>query len=347
VREGDFTSAHFLGLRPSGTSAALTTGRPAAVEDRESGRPLAHTWARRTGAAEGVLARTSLHGLVDALSTRAPGATILLDEAIYPISLWAAAAVGAARPGTVPLTFRHHDAHDAARKAARQRNVVLVSDGLCGSCLKPAPLRDLADVARRHDGELVVDDTLAAGVLGERDESARTLGTGGGGTTAWLGIEPGHVTVASLAKGLSAPLAVVTGTVARIEQVRRDGPARVHAGPPTAADVAALRGALADDSLESRRARLARLVARVRRMMDELDLRPLGVPFPVVATEGGRSDPLELHRALAASGIRSLATMGRCTGRPTLTLCLRADQGDAELRLLERALRAAVSGRAA
>ena len=52
-------------------------------------------------------------------------------------------------------------------------------------------------------------------------------------------------------------------------------------------------------------------------------------------------------RTLAAAGVRSLATTGRCTGRPTLTLCLRADQDDAELHRLELALRAAVSGRAA
>lgn len=346
MRDGDFTSAHFLGLRPSGSSAALTTGRPAVVEEREAGRSLALTMARRIGTTEGVLARTSLHGLVDALATRAPGATILLDEAVYPISQWAAGAVSAARPGAIPVTFRHHDADDAARKAARHRTVVLVTDGLCGSCLKLAPLRDLADVARRHDGELIVDDTLAAGVLGSRAGALPVFGTGGGGTAAWLGVEPG-LTVASLAKGLSAPLAVIAGSAARIERVRREGPARVHAGPPTAADVAALRSAIGERTLDARRQRLTRLVSRVRRAFDELDLRPLGMPFPVVASEGGRSDPLVIHRALAASGIRSLATTGRCTGRPTLTLCLRADQRDAELDRLERALRAAVMGRAA
>ena len=347
MREGDFTSAHFLGLRPSGTSAALTTGRPAAVEDREPGRLLARGLGRQVGAADGVLARTSLHGLIDVLMTRAPGAVLLLDEAIYPIGLWAAGAAAAASPRVEVTTFRHHDAREAARAAARHRRVVVVTDGLCGSCLRPAPLRDLAEVARRNDGELVVDDTLAAGVLGRREEAAHPLGAGGGGTAAWLGVDTGHVTVASLAKGLSAPLALVAGPVHRVEGVRRDGPTRVHAGPPTAADLSALRGALDDDTLDRRRARLARLVVRARRLLEDLDLHPLGVPFPVLATEGGRSDPLEIHRALAAEGIRALATTGRCTGRPTLTLCLRADHGEAELTRLEQALRAAVDGRAA
>ena len=243
-------------------------------------------------------------------------------------------------------TFRHHDARDALRRASRRR-VVLVTDGLCGSCLRPAPLRELAEVARRRDGELVVDDTLAAGVLGERDDTARTLGSGGGGTAAWLGLDADHVTVASLAKGLSAPLAVVTGPAHRIERVRRDGPTRVHAGPPTTADVTALRSALDDETLDARRSRLARLVARGRGTLEDLDLHPLGVPFPVLATEGGRHDPLEIHRALGAAGVRSLATTGRCTGRPTLTLCLRADQGERDLERLDRVLRAVVHGRAA
>jgi hypothetical protein len=45
--------------------------------------------------------------------------------------------------------------------------------------------------------------------------------------------------------------------------------------------------------------------------------------------------------------VRSLATTGRCTGRPTLTLCLRADQPPTDLRRLQLALSAAVTGRAA
>ncbi|MDZ5663461.1 aminotransferase class I/II-fold pyridoxal phosphate-dependent enzyme [Nocardioides sp. S-58] len=344
----DFTSAHFLGLRPSGTPAGLTTGRPAAVEETEAGRPLTRRLARWHGAGDGVLARTSLHALIDVLSTRVPDAVILLDEAVYPIGRWAVGAVGAVGgSGPEVVRFRHHDADDARRRAPRRRRAVVVTDGLCGSCLRPAPLGELADVARRHDGELVVDDTLAAGVLGRRTPMAPVLGSGGGGTAAWLGVEPGLVTVASLAKGLSAPLAVVTGPGPRVARVRADGPTRVHAGPPTTADVAALRHALDDPSLDDRRARLAGHVVRVRRVLADLRMRPLGVGFPLVATEGGRRDPLEVHRALAASGIRSLATTGRCTGRPTLSLCLRADHGEAEMQRLEQALAGAVTGRAA
>lgn len=344
--DADFTSAHFLGLAPTGVPAALTTGRPAVVEHPEPGRLGARRFAAGQGAEDGLVARTSLHGLIDVLATRPPGAVVLLDEAIYAVGLWAARAVGAE-----VVAFRHRDARDAARQAPRRRRVVVLTDGLCGSCLSPAPLAELAAVAAGHDGELVVDDTLACGVLGQRDVGAPVLGRGGGGTAAWVGASPGPatVTVSSLSKGLAAPLTVVTGSRGRVDRMRRDGPSRVHASGPTAADLAALSYAvqLPESQLHRRRTRLARNVCTVRTLLHDLELRPVGIPFPVVLTEGGRDDPLVLHRALAAAGVRTLATTGRCTGRPTLTLCLRADHDDAAVGRLARALSAVVTGRAA
>ena len=338
--EADFTSAHFLGLEPTGAPAALTSGRPAAVEEPPAARSLGRRLAACQGAGAGVLARTSLHGLLDVLATRPPGATVLLDEAVYPIGRWAA---GATVGSGDLLEFRHHDAEHAARRAQRRGPVVVVSDGTCGACLRPAPLAELAAVTARHGGELVVDDTLAAGVLGRREQRAPVLGAGGGGTAAWLGVPlTGLVTVSSLAKGLSAPLAVVTGPTPRVSQVQRDGPTRVHAGPPTTADLAALACALRHPTLDAVRSRLAANLVRVRDVMQALGLRPLGIPFPVLSTEGGSRDPLQLHRELAASGVRTLATTGRCTGRPTLSLCIRADHTTADLSRLEHALRRAV-----
>ncbi|MDO7866771.1 aminotransferase class I/II-fold pyridoxal phosphate-dependent enzyme [Nocardioides jiangxiensis] len=332
----DLTSGHFLGLRPAAVAAGpLTTGRPAVV-----GEPALHTHvaarlARTVGVADAVLARSSLHALIDALSTAPSGAALLVDEAIYPVGRWAAdAAVGSGtcEGGTV-LTFRHQDVRDAARVARRAgRPVVVVTDGLCGSCLRPAPLADLAAVAARHGGHLVVDDSLAAG-----------LGPGGAGTAGWLAPAPERMLVAaSLAKGYAAPVAAVLGPADLVTRLRRDGPTRTHSSPASACDVDALRQALADPTTPGRRRRLGSHVQRVRSTFVRLGLAPLGVPFAVVCTEGGRVDPLELQRRLASLGVRTLATRGRCTGRPTLTLCLRADLGPGELDRLDRALTRAV-----
>lgn len=333
----DLTSGHFLGLSPAAVvSGPLTTGRPAVVGEPPLTSHVAARLARSVGQADAVLARSSLHALIDAVSVRPPGATLLVDEAIYPVGRWAVDA--AAGEGGTVCTFRHQDPHDARRVARQSRGpVVVVTDGLCGSCLRPAPLRALAAVAGARDGHLVVDDSLAAGV-----------GPGGVGSPGWLMPRPDRfVWVASLAKGYAAPVAAAAGPTDLIERIRVDGPTRMHSGPPSSCDADALRQVLADPTVPQRRARLRRQVVVLRDEMERLGLAPLGVPFPVVCTEGGRNDPLELQRRLAALGVRTLATRGRCTGRPTLTLCLRADLATCEVDHVVRALGRAVRGAAA
>lgn len=336
----DLTSGHFLGLRPAAAAdGPLTTGRPAVVGEPPSHPRLALRLAGTVGAADGVFSRTSFHALLDAIATRPAGAVVLVDEAIYPVGQWAAAAATAALPeGGTMRTYRHQDPRDARRAARHGRGpVVVVTDGLCGSCLRPAPLAALGDLVASRGGHLVVDDSLAAGV-----------GPGGAGSAGWLTAAPERMLwVASLAKGYAAPVAAVAGPADLVARVRAEGPTRMHSSPASACDVDALRQGLADPTLAGRRARLAGQVTTVRQHLDQLGLAPLGVPFPLICTEGGRRDPLDLRRRLAAYGVRALATRGRCTGRPTLTLCLRADLTGAELARLVAALGRAAGGRAA
>lgn len=330
----DLTSGHFLGLRPAAVAGGtLTTGRPAVVGEPPLTLHVAARLARTVGAADAVLARSSLHALIDAVSVRPAGATVLVDEAIYPVGRWAAdAATG--EGGTPVHSYSHQDPRDARRVARHARGpVVVVTDGLCGSCLRPAPLVALAELAEGTGGHLVVDDSLAAGI-----------GPGGTGSAGWLTPRPVRfLWVASLAKGYAAPVAAVAGPEDLVGRVRADGPTRMHSGPPSTCDVDALRQGIADPTGPGRRARVARHVTRIREEMERLGLAPVGLPFPVVCTEGGRRDPLDLQRRLASLGVRTLATRGRCTGRPTLTLCLRADLAAWEVERVARALaRAAV-----
>lgn len=333
----DLTSGHFLGLRPAAVAGGpLTTGRPAVVGEPPSHTQLALRLAQTVGAADAVLSRTSFHALLDAIATRPAGAVVLVDEAIYPVGRWAAAAA-TAEGGTV-RTFRHQDVRDVRRLTRHARGpVVVVTDGLCGSCLRPAPLAALADLAADRNGHLVVDDSLAAGV-----------GPGGAGTAGWLTTAPERMLwVASLAKGYAAPVAAAAGPADLVALVRSEGPTRMHSSPASACDVDALRQGLADPTVPGRRTRLAAHVARIRSHLERLGLAPLGAPFAVICTEGGRRDPLDLQRRLAMCGVRALATRGRCTGRPTLTLCLRADLTSADLDRLEDALSWAAGGQAA
>ena len=344
----DFTSGHFLGLDAGpAPTGSLTTGHPAVLGEPVGHRLLAQQVARVAGAPAAVLARTSLHALLDAVDAVAgPQALVLVDEHLYPVGRWA---VAAAHPEGPVAVYRHHSPDDALARAARTaRRVVVVTDGLCGSCLTPAPLRSLEEVAGATGGTLVVDDSLATGVLGTRTRHHPVLGADGAGTAAWLGLPPGgRVTVASFAKGYGAPLAAVAGPVAAVAGIREAGPARTHASPPTACDVAALAAALSRADLGRRRTRLAAAVGRVRALAGGLGLRPLGIAFPVLNLDVAPHDPRDLQAVLATHGVRVLVTRGRCVGRAVLTLCVRADTTDHDLEALAAGLRAATARGAA
>lgn len=328
----DFTSALFLGpVARASTPAAPVSGRPSVLQEPLTNRLLAGALARDQGAEDGLLARTSFHGLLDAIeAASSPDAVLLLDERAYPVLHWAAAAA-AAMPGGPGrrrvLTYRHLSPDDASRRARRARGpVVVLTDGVCGSCLRPAPLVALAEVAGRTGGLLVVDDSLAAGILGRHGAGTGAFGSLGAGTPAWLGLAPdGHVRVASLAKGYGVPLAAVTGPAVVIERARRHGSGRTHASPPSPSDVQVLATLPPPPVLARRRRRLERLTVTTRAHTIRLGLTPLGIPFPVVSIPEGRWPALDLQRGLAADDVRVLVTVGRCTGRRALTVCLRAD----------------------
>lgn len=339
----DFTSGLFLGLVHADAcgTGPLTSGVPPVLRESEGGLALAAAVARSQGAERGLLARSSLHGLVDVLESAAGrGGLVLVDEHAYPISHWAAA-VARSRGATV-RTYRHHDVTDARRRTDRRHagRTVLLTDGWCGGCLRPAPLPGLRSAARSAGGTLVVDDSLAAGVLGRRSPRAPLLGSGGAGTGAWLGMRSGGVVwVSSMAKGMGAPVAVVTGPDRVLAPVAWSGPARTHATGPSRCDVAALRTAWLDPTLDRRRLRLAAIVSRVRRHLARAGLPPTGLPFPVVAVDaGGGAANLTLHRWLAARDVATLLTRASCTARPRLTICLRADHGDDEVEALLRGI---------
>lgn len=327
----DLSSAVFLGPAPRvAFVGALASGKPSVLEEPPGTRRITEAWAASHDVEDAVLARSAFHGLLDAIeATAGNGSTLLVDGDSYEVARWAVAAACAgsrARKEVRVVTYRHLDADDAALRSRAVRGpVVVVTDGLCGSCLRPAPLGRLCSLARRTGGRVVVDDTLAAGVLGTRTAGSGPLGLGGGGTAAWLGAAGRElVVVSSLAKGYGVPLAVVTGPRVVVDRVRRTGSARTYASGPSAADLAALLALPRRDELERRRRRLSELVDRTRRRVRRVGLAPLGIPFPMVHMVGG-GRPLELRDVLARRGVRVLVTAGRCRTEAALTLCLRSD----------------------
>lgn len=339
----DFTSALYLGFAHPSASLppwrALTLGRPAALEEQASGRALARGLAHLIGSEAGLLYPSTLHLFRDVFQVAAPKGTIILfDSASYPIARWGAE--NAALNGVPIETFPHRDAVALERRVRKARRAgqrpLIVTDGLCPSCGRPAPLPALVRLASEASGRVIIDDTQALGVLGREPTPTAPLGMGGGGTLAWHGLSsPNAVAGASLAKAFGAPLAVLSGASETLGRIARDGETRIHTSPPSAADIAAARNALAINRTQGDhlRARLVRLVELLRKELRKLGLLPrsdLPIPMQAVAMPSLRVAKAALA-SLDTSGIRALVTRSCQEDLPSLTLLITARHGPADI----------------
>jgi 8-amino-7-oxononanoate synthase len=332
----DATSALFLGLRHGGVAwPQLTTGVPAALREPAAARRVGRLAARLHGADAGVVARSALHALVDVLGGLPQrGDVIAIDAAGYPLARWAARL--APEQGVVVHRYPHHQ---PPRPAGRGR-LFVVTDGWCPGCGRPAPLGELRERAREGRGTLIVDDTLAIGVLGSR--SGPAVFGDGSGTVRWCGLDHSDVlVVASLAKAFGAPLAVITGEAGTIEALACSGRNRVHSSPPSAADLAAAGAALRDPvGCAARRQRLLGHVLALRAELRTAGVPVHGLPFPVVSVPFPDVQRARAAwRRMRAGGVRGLVQTPGCRREALLTVLLRADHRAGELDRIARELR--------
>lgn len=335
---GDFTSALFLAQRHPSAGfrpwAEFTTGVPAALREvPESGR-LASAVAGLQQAPSGLVARSALHGLMDILETLPrPGDRLLIDEGAYPLARWAC---WAAESRGVQVIIFPHRRPPAGPSPIR---TWVVTDGWCQGCCLPAPLAKMSDLVRGNGGRVIVDDSLAFGVLGRR-KGGNPFGDGTG-TVRWSGLNhDGFLWLASLAKAYGTPVTVITGDRAVIRTVARNGANRLYSSPPSGADLGAGLDALADDGgMSCRRNRLRRRTQWLRQAFSDLGLPPQGRCFPIVGT---RVESLDLarhwHRKLAERQMQTLVQLPRCHSSPILSAVVRADHTQTDLDHLVRAL---------
>lgn len=345
----DFASALYLGMRHPwaalGPWASITTGVPAVLDEVPGAGATARRLARLQGCGAGVLLPSTLHLFWDLFGVLAPGAgAVLVDRGAYAVARWGAER---ARCAGVPVRgFRHHS--PAALRRALRRGAarpLVVCDGFCPGCGRPAPLPEYLDAVRGAGGVLVVDDTQALGVFGAGVSPAEPYGRGGGGSLRRWGIGgPDVVVGASLAKGFGAPLAALSGSREVVDRFLAGSRTRVHGSPPSVPAVRAAARALALNRARGDllRAALAGAVARFRLAVEERGLgRMAGGLFPV-QTLLGAPDPAAMHARLAAEGIRAVL---RAAPGPMLTFVLRADHDDHDLaRAAAAAARAARAG---
>lgn len=342
----DATRALFLDLHHPTASlppwASLTTGVPAALAEPKTASSIARLVARHQGAEAGLVERSSLHALIDVFTHGiGPEDRVAVDECAYPTMQWAAALARAR--GARVLHYRHHQPDRLPDGSGR---LVVATDGLCSGCGQPAPLAELAKAARRTGGLLVVDDSLACGVLGRCGKQG---GFGDGtGTVRWLGVRhDGVVWLASFAKAYGSPVTVMTGPRLALDPIEQSGN-RMHSSPPSAPELLALQTALASErDLSCRRRRLAVIVRQLRAALADDGFPVNGIPFPVVAIPMPTVVALRYWATLRSCGIDAIVQQPRCRSGSLLSFVLRASNTPADIDRLATAIRRVRRGGAA
>jgi 8-amino-7-oxononanoate synthase len=310
----DFGSALYLGMRHPGAALArweaLTLGKPAAAGEPPGAAALAAALARLAGTEAATLLPSTLHLFWDLMKMLAlEPIALLVDAGSYPIARWCAQC--AAASGTPLRLFKRGSAGMALRLASAAasagRRPVIVSDGYFPGDGGTPPLRAYAAIARQLDGYLVLDDTQALGLFGQRPGPRAPYGSGGGGSARMHGLEGRHVLVgASLAKGFGAPLAVLCACGAMVRRFEQHSDTRVHSSPPSVAAILAGQRALElnREQGDALRLRLWQLVARFRAAVARHGLALRGGQFPVQTLEPGPGiDGARLHDCLRAAGV--------------------------------------------
>jgi 8-amino-7-oxononanoate synthase len=353
----DFTSSLYLGMtHPSSALrpwAGLTTGVPAALATPALAGAVAGELARLQGCAAATLARSTLHAFWDLIPMCAgPGTAIYVDAGAYPVARWATER--AALRGIPVRTFPHFDAAALRQRlrgdAAAGLRPVVISDGVCPGCGRAAPAAAYLDAARRRGGLLVLDDSQALGLLGRAPGPGAPFGSGGGGSLRRSRIAaPEVVLVASMAKSLGVPMAVISGDAGLIGALRAGSATGRHCSPPSMADLHAAEHALADnrrrgDRLRLRLARLVELFQSAIRAARPDWLGEGGAVFPVQTLRVPPARAWQVHEGLLRRGVLTALHRGTCRRGPAISFVITVTHTPADIERAAAALLASAAG---
>src|SRR5947207_2625765 len=120
-----------------------------------------------------------------------------------------------------------------------------------------------------------------------------------------------------------------------LKRIAREGETRIHTSPPSAANIAAGRNAVALNWThgDHRRARLVRLVGQLRTELRKLDLQSrseLPIPMQVIAMPSLRAAKAA-RASLDENGVRALVTRCCLGDLPSLTLLITALHAPADI----------------
>ena len=338
----DFTSALYLGMHHPSRSLRpwrqLTLGVPAALAEPPGAGEVAQGLAELQGCEQGVLMPSTLHLFWDlfGMLSRQP-VTLYLDEGAYAIARWGAER--AAATGLAVHRFRHHDPQAllcriTATMGRRTRPVIIV-DGFCPACGRPAPVGAYLEILRRFGGLLVLDDTQSLGLLGETPDRHTPYGKGGGGVLRWSGqTGPDILLGSSLAKGFGVPVAVLAGSKDLVRRFATASDTRVHCSPPSSAVIGAAAHALAVNGFQGDRLRrrLTRRIGQFRKGLAQIGLSSTGDWFPVQTLRGiSGTGAVRLQHRLSQRGVQAILSRPGNEGQARLSFLITARHSAEEI----------------
>jgi 8-amino-7-oxononanoate synthase len=235
----DFTSSLYLGMQHSSAELPgwhqLTTGKPSALFEPPQSKILAQKIACMQGLEAGCMAPSTLHLYYDVYNflSQLP-VVVFIDEDVYPVSKYGIEKLYPVNIGV--YTFKHLDAMHLQKLVAvntqKWLQPVVITDGWCPLCGRPAPLNVYADILKPYNGILITDDTQATGIFGKKD-GRQLYGSGGGGILQWLNVNKANtICIASLAKGFGVPVAAITGSALFIDLFKNKSQAMVYSSQP-------------------------------------------------------------------------------------------------------------------
>jgi len=239
----------------------------------------------------------------------AAGGSVFVDRRAHK-TIYEGAELAALR-GAKLCRFEHEDADDLERqlRADRSSSRLICIDGVNSMTGNAPDLCLFADLARKHDAILYVDDAHGFGVVGERSDCELSpYGARGNSIVRHLGESYDNIVlVAGLSKSYSSLAAFIACPTELKRLLKTAAPPYLYSGP---SPVASLATTLAGLDVNERRGDEIRagLWAKTDRVLRALDALGIYTPnrsgFPIIEVPLAKADDIDaLGRFLFANGV--------------------------------------------